>query len=88
MTDIKSTPDKNGVPMCEGEGCATYASGECESFPCFTGVDDDDIICYLKMVQIVKAAEGMLIPAGNAIPSDCDEMELALNALLEALSHE
>ncbi len=94
MKGINWKPDEKGVPMCMPQ-CSFWKEspgskdGDC-AWDC-THPDKFQFsaillgICYPQMVKIVAAAEGMLIPAENAIPYDCDEMELALNALKEAL---
>ena len=90
MSEINSKPDRNGVPMCLAQIGKECPRGRADPDKCNMG-DDDGMCydgCYPKMVEIVAALQMLNHAAGNAIPSDCDEMEVALNATLEALSHE
>jgi len=94
MSDINCIPDKKGVPMCGADAeygvrCKCFDSGECEESQCFTGTDDDDIICYPAMVRIVAVAEKVLdwydSPVNNQSGRTLTD---AMNELREALSHE
>ena len=56
MSDIRWTPDENGVPMCSGSGCPAWNTDDCPEDKWLT-IKDGDEYCYPQMVKIVEAAK-------------------------------
>jgi len=83
MSDIKSKPDENGVPMCDYMDCDS--ADECPSNACLAS-EDGKGYCYPKMVEIVKALQGM-VAVVNGGESAITRLA-ALTKARKALSHE
>lgn len=100
MSDIKWTPDENGVPMCnnglkEGERCEYDEAGLCHGPSLLTGDlmnDNTKHYCYAKIVKMVAALQGVedwrKQNHGDNLDACFQDLKIMFATVREALHHE